>query len=200
MCPTVRQTPRFAAPHLIDGLRVAGQTTLPWTGQPPLSPGASHTALYRMCYAPDGTVRDIEKLRGIAGADAQLSAALRQHRIQPVQIPLCTLQFLKLSGPPKASPPSESRSKFLSAIMIRKQALSVPDPHLPDPVKTRYRGRVLTSTFKICLGLDGTVSRIDVVSGIRDADESIMRVVSDWRFQPQPVPICFIQHFEFHIE
>lgn len=200
-CADTRARPRFASQSVIAALRLSGETQLPWTGSPPLAPGKSLSAVYRMCYKPDGSVSTVEKVRTIDGADAQISAALRQHRIQEVQVPLCTFQSVVLSGP--AGPASDSpplAQGIVPAMLIHKQALHRPDPHLPDEVKALYRGGVVKGSYKICLKEDGLISSADPVNGIADADEAIVRVVLDWRFKPIAVPICFLQLFEFHIE
>lgn len=199
-CATLRNAPRFTSESVIDGLRTEGQTTLPWTGQPALAPGKSHAVVYRTCYSPEGTVSSLQKVRGISGSDAQIVAALRQNKIQPVLVPLCAFQFFRLTGPPKAEEVPAQRPQIVPAVLIRKEQLFTPDPRLPDLVKIRLRGQVVTASYKICLDEDGTVSSIETLSGIRDADESILSVLLDWRFKPMPVPICFSQFFEYQIE
>lgn len=140
------------------------------------------------------------KVRGISGADAQVVAALRQNKIQSVLVPLCAFQFFRLTGPPKAEEVPAQRPQIVPAILIKKEQLSAPAPHLPDLVKVRLRGQVVTASYKICLDEDGAVSGVEALRGIRDADESSLRVILGWRYNPMPIPICFSQFFEYHIE
>jgi len=71
---------------------------------------------------------------------------------------------------------------------------------LPDVVKAQRRGSVVTGSYKVCIGQSGSISSVDVVSGIPGADDSIVSTLRGWRYKPQAIPICFIQFFEFQVE
>lgn len=87
--------------------------------------------------------------------------------------------------------------KFVPAILINKDQVVVEQPHLPDPVKAGYAGRVVMGAYKVCISENGTVDSVKPVSGIAGPDERIIETVKLWRYKPQPAPVCFIQSFEF---
>ncbi len=104
-------------------------------------------------------------------------------------------------APPKEEPKPPPKPKVVPAILIKKDKISSgDDPHLPDVVKAQRRGSVVTGSYKVCIGKEGTISSVDVVSSIPGADESIVSTLRGWRYKPQNIPICFIQFLEFHIE
>jgi hypothetical protein len=48
--------------------------------------------------------------------------------------------------------------------------------------------------------MDGNVNRVETVTSLSGADQTIMdQIQSTWQYQPQPLPICTIRVFEFHI-
>lgn len=197
-CSQQKKHWNFVTPQIVSALRTDTRGPVPWPLSPPLTTGEARTAVYRTCYGGDGRIIEVTPQRGLGAGDAAVLAELREGRIQPLGIPICTYQFLTFRSP--ANSPSPASVGLLPAIQIRKEAIELPTPHLPNFVKARLRGQVITARYKICLAEDGTPSGIDVVQGITDADEEIIRVVSGWRFKPQPVPICFMQNFEYHIE
>lgn len=97
-----------------------------------------------------------------------------------------------------AGPPP--KPKVVPAIMIRKDKIYSADPHLPDVVKSQRHGQVVTGSYKICIAANGTILSVETVAGIPGADENIAQTLRTWRYKPQPIPICFIQFFEFHVE
>ncbi|WP_146140854.1 hypothetical protein [Haliangium sp. UPWRP_2] len=197
-CPLRRKHWNFVAPQIVSALRTDTRGPVPWPLSPPLTTGEARTAVYRACYGGDGRIIEVTPQRGLGAGDAAVLAHLREGRIQPIGLPICTYQFLTFRGP--TNRPSPASVGLLPAVQIKKEAIERTDPHLPDVVKARFRGQVVTARYKICLAEDGTTSGVDVVQGIAEADEEIIRVVSGWRFKPQPVPICFLQTFEYHIE
>ena len=50
---------------------------------------------------------------------------------------------------------------------------------------------------KMCIDQMGNVSRIDVLQGIPGADEAILSVLRWWKYEPDPIPICFLARFVF---
>lgn len=96
------------------------------------------------------------------------------------------------SPPPKA--------KVVPATLLSKDKLSGENPHLPDVVKARNLGKVVTGTYKVCLTTGGTVSSVEVITAIPEADDAIMQTLRSWVYKPQPINLCFIQALEFHIE
>lgn len=196
-CAQRRKEWQFLSPQLVDAVRTAGGAALPWPLQPALAAGQVRTAAYRLCYDATGAVAQAIAVRGLERGDSLILPKLREQRIQPLGIPICTYQFMTFRGPGPENPASGAR--ILPAVQIRKEALSCPDPRLPDPVKARLRGQVVTASYKLCIAEDGSIGRAEILRGITGADDVILSVVAHWRYQPRPVPNCFIQNFEYHI-
>lgn len=80
------------------------------------------------------------------------------------------------------------------------QILHHPEPHLPDPVKARYRtsGEALFIA-KVCIDRSGRVFRTDVIQGIEGADQAILATIHEWRYRSQPLPVCFAARWIFTI-
>jgi len=75
------------------------------------------------------------------------------------------------------------------------------DPHLPDVVKRRLRGRPDTNfVARICIDKGGTVVDVAVLQGIDGADKSLVAALRQWRYEPQPIPLCFVTQLVFSIE
>ena len=119
--------------------------------------------------------------------------------------------LMLLSGLVYAEPPGTLREsaaapavlptkpKVVPAILIQRERLAGHDPHLPNDVKALYAGRIVTGSYNVCIGQNGLIDSVLPVRGIDHADELIMQTVRQWRYRPQPIPICFIQFFEFHV-
>jgi hypothetical protein len=43
-------------------------------------------------------------------------------------------------------------------IVVKKEAIYKPDPHLPDEVKRRYLGKMVSGSYKICIGTNADPS------------------------------------------
>jgi hypothetical protein len=68
-------------------------------------------------------------------------------------------------------------------------------------VKAQRRGSgMVMGAYKMCIGLDGSISDVDVVTSIAGADDSIVEVLRTWRYKPQQIPVCFIQNLQFVFE
>lgn len=114
---------------------------------------------------------------------------------------LTSVLFVLASGFVQADDaPPPPKPKLVPSILIKKDKLSGDDPHLPDPVKAQHAGGVVTGSYKVCIGSEGTIASVEVRQGIEGADAAIIATLKTWRYKPQPIPICFIQLFEFHIE
>lgn len=88
----------------------------------------------------------------------------------------------------------------LPTIVVKKEKLSGDEPHLPDEIKAKYRGKTITCSYKICITADGTMDRVIPISSIPGADDAIMYTLIRWTYRPQGVPVCFIENFQFNIE
>lgn len=100
----------------------------------------------------------------------------------------------------KEEPKPPPKPKIVPAILIKKDALYKPDPHLPDVVKAQRRGSTVTGSYKLCIGQTGAISSVEVVTSIPGADDPIMATLREWKYKPQAIPICFIQFLEFQVE
>ena len=116
-----------------------------------------------------------------------------------------TYPFLRPSAvgvvvPPKSSESAAVTPKIVPTVLIKQDKISVgDDPHLPSEVKILHPCESLTGSYKVCLDRNGSIGSVDVVQGIPGADEGIIASVKSWRYRPQPIPVCFIQFFEFQV-
>lgn len=181
-------------------------------------PTQTHTGVYRLCVDSEGQVTGAWPVRSLMGADASIIAALRTWRYKPLALPACTFEYIQYADGelhlwpqgPASPPPGQAdtptaaagspKAKVVPSILIKKDKLAGADPHLPDLVKARFLGQVVTGSYKVCMTTDGVVSSVDPLWSIQDADESIITTLLQWRYKPQPLPICFIQFLEYHIE
>jgi hypothetical protein len=84
---------------------------------------------------------------------------------------------------------------------ITAQRIAGADPHLPDAVKRRLRGQPEHSfVTQICVGSDGAVTDVSVLQGIAGADDSLVATLRQWRYVPQPIPVCFVTQLVFSVE
>jgi hypothetical protein len=88
-----------------------------------------------------------------------------------------------------------------AAYQIMAERIAGADPHLPDAVKLKLRGQPEHSfSARICVGTDGIVSDVSVLQGIAGADDSLQETLRQWRYAPQPIPVCFVTQLVFSIE
>jgi protein TonB len=97
--------------------------------------------------------------------------------------------------------PATVKPKNVPPHALDSQALYKPDPHLPDAIKLQRRGTGdAVFMCKLCVAQDGSIMRVDVMQGIPGADENITSTLRQWRFKPQPIPVCMMTRFEFAIQ
>lgn len=169
-------------------------------------------ASYKICVGIDGNVNSVEAIQGIPMAGALIMQFLRKWRYKTQAIPLCFVQPFDFGGDVEDDDCAEIRDmtspiilspsvrpRIVPAVMIKKDKISGDEyPHLPEDVKLANAGSVVTGSYKVCIGKSGNIEDVQTVNGIPGADHSIMTMVRTWRYKPQPIPICFIQFFEFH--
>lgn len=98
-------------------------------------------------------------------------------------------------------PPPPVKPKNVPAHALDAQVIFRPDPHLPEVVKTQRRGMgEVMFTAKVCIDREGKVFEIHVLQGIAGADEAILATIRQWRYKPQPIPLCFIANWVFTVE
>ncbi len=81
-----------------------------------------------------------------------------------------------------------------------QEALYKPDPHLPDIIKIQRKGTGEAIWMgKVCIDQGGKVNQISVMQGIPGADNDIMGTMRQWKFKPQPFPICTLIRLVYNI-
>lgn len=103
-----------------------------------------------------------------------------------------------VGAPPPPPPPPKPVNK--PAFLIKKDKISGDLPRLPEVIKAQRKGSTVIGTYKICIDTSGRVSEVTPVASIPGADEQVMATLRTWVFRPQPIPICFIDVFQFIIE
>lgn len=101
---------------------------------------------------------------------------------------------------PESAPEPATRPETL-LFRTTAQRIAGADPHLPDAVKRRLKGQPEHSfVTQICVGNDGAVTDVSVVQGIPGADDALVATLRQWRYQPQPIPVCFVTQLVFSVE
>jgi protein TonB len=91
--------------------------------------------------------------------------------------------------------------KTVPSFVFDRERVSAPDPHLPTALKDQHPHEQMRGLYRICVGTDGRVEQVNVISSIPGADHSIIEQIRDtWRYKPQPVPVCSIRSFVFNIK
>jgi hypothetical protein len=106
------------------------------------------------------------------------------------------------TGPvgPQTAPALPPKPKMVAAFVFDRERVKYPDPHLPDAFKQSHAQQTVKGMYRICVDTDGNIYKMETVTSLSGADESIMQQVrSTWQYKPQPVPVCTIRVFEFHI-
>jgi hypothetical protein len=102
------------------------------------------------------------------------------------------------SALPLPAPPP--KPKLVASFIFDRERLKFPDPHLPEAFLQSHPNQVVKGMYRICVDMDGSVSKVETVTSLSGADQSIIEQVShEWQYKPQPVPVCTIRVFEFHI-
>jgi hypothetical protein len=93
-----------------------------------------------------------------------------------------------------------TKPKIVPPHALDAQAIYRPDPDIPAAIRSQHRGGEATFTAKVCVAREGNVSSVDVRDGIDGADDAITATIMKWRYQPQPIPVCFVCHWLFTFE
>jgi hypothetical protein len=103
-------------------------------------------------------------------------------------------------GPPAAEPPPPPKPKMVAAFVFDRERLKYPDPHLPQMFLQTHANQTVKGMYRICVDTAGAISKMETVTSLSGADQTIIEQVSgNWQYKPQPVPVCTIRVFEFHI-
>ncbi|HEX4457362.1 MAG TPA: hypothetical protein VIA18_05305, partial [Polyangia bacterium] len=100
-----------------------------------------------------------------------------------------------------APAPAVASAPAPAAYQIATERIAGADPHLPDAVKRRLSGKPEQSfSARICVGTDGAVADVTVLRGIAGADDSLVATLREWKYAPQPIPVCFVAQLVFSVE
>ena len=171
-------------------------------------PGQIVSGAYRVCLdVRSGRVEKVRPLRGIAGADDAIMAALRTGRwlieVPPGGAPasLCFAEGLEFSV--------EGQSRVVSGpyaeAEVRRSRIGGATPHLPPLVRLRHRGDVVRGTYRVCVDAEsGRISELRPLEGIEGADDRIAFAMNTWSWLFQvPAPLrgslCFQEELRFTV-
>lgn len=88
-----------------------------------------------------------------------------------------------------------------TANLFKKEKISQGDePHLADTFAAPACGSSVQGAYKLCISRQGSISSVDIVQGIPEADSAIVATLKRWRYRPMTVPICFVQNLQFQID
>jgi hypothetical protein len=103
-------------------------------------------------------------------------------------------------GAPGPAPQPPPKPKLVASFIFDRERLKFPDPHLPEAFLQAHANQTLKGTYRICVDMGGSVTKVETVSSLSGGDRYIIeQVQATWQYKPQPVPVCTIRVFEFHI-
>ncbi|HEX2571679.1 MAG TPA: hypothetical protein VH877_19115 [Polyangia bacterium] len=197
---------------------------------PQLSDDLQHEKQLRamLCVEPTGEVSQVEfpSPSPLAKSLADVTATLKQWRFESIAVRSCFLMRIDLaSAQPPSDAPSDARPKNVPHELDPAEVLYHVDPHLPDNVTADLVSRkkveaplvshlcvdkggpLWTPTCgeaiffaKVCIAQSGNVFRVDVLQGIPGADDAIRKAIFQWRYKPQPIPVCFPARWIFQVQ
>jgi serine/threonine-protein kinase len=100
-----------------------------------------------------------------------------------------------------ASMAPPQKPKNVNARTLDSQQVFHPDPQLPAIVRSQRRGTGdARFAAKVCVGNDGRVYQVNVLSSIPGADEMIASTIKQWIYKPQPVSVCFVANIVYDLQ
>jgi hypothetical protein len=99
---------------------------------------------------------------------------------------------------PPATPPVPA-ARTVAGFVLDAQKINNTQPHLPDFVSDRNRGKKLVGMYKICVSKDGRVYDVSTVASISGADATIIGTIKGWSYKPQPVNTCATKTLSFQV-
>lgn len=128
----------------------------------------------------------------------------------PVEPPTAPPAGTKPSEPravePSAPPPptrAEDKPRNVLAGVMRAQKVSGASPSLPPALRLQVRDRgSLVVSYRLCVDRAGRVTTVNRFGGSPPAgtDEVVTPTLKAWAYQPQAVPVCFIETFHFEVD
>ncbi|HEY2746731.1 MAG TPA: protein kinase [Polyangia bacterium] len=97
------------------------------------------------------------------------------------------------------APPQRPRN--VAARTLDSQQVYHPEPSLPAIVRVQRRGTGdARFAAKVCIGNDGRVYQVNVLSSIPGGDDAIVSTIKQWTYKPQPVSVCTVQNIVFDLQ
>jgi hypothetical protein len=169
---------------------------------------------YKLCADLNGRVAEVSTLNILGNeVNEPIYEALRGWSLRPRPVGTCWLvsvYFRVDGGDEQAAAEAQAFLTPLSKSDGSRQYKNVP-PHvldsarisgdMPDLIKIQRRRSQdeVSGRYKVCIGTDGHVRSVEVVSTIDKAsDESIQATVGQWIYKPQPIGICSMIRFVFN--
>ena len=101
---------------------------------------------------------------------------------------------------PAPAVPAPAAPKVVASFVFDRERLKFPDPHLPDAFLASHPQQTVKGMYRICVDMDGHITKMTTVTSLSGVDQTIIDQVSgSWMYKPQPVPVCTVRVFEFHI-
>lgn len=151
---------------------------------------------YQVCFGADGRVADVTPVQAIAGADAELRAALRTWRwfvVAPADAKrVCQTVPVALPVPQKSTITRRAGHPGVEAHGGDGAA-----PRLTPLYRALHAGETVDATYKVCVDPDtALVTRVDPIVGVPGADAGLVDAVRTWKFDlvasPEARgPLCF---------
>jgi periplasmic protein TonB len=100
-----------------------------------------------------------------------------------------------------ASMAPAQKPKNVAARMLDSQQILHADPQLPAIVRSQRKGTGdARFAAKVCIGNDGRVYQVNVLSSIPGADDAIVSTIRQWTYKPQPVSVCFVANIVYDLQ
>lgn len=96
-----------------------------------------------------------------------------------------------VAGAGGAVSPAVAAPRNVPPFVLDRDLIKREPPHLSDIFKTAHRGMSLSGMYRVCVGMDGHVTKVEPVKSIVGADEEITEGIREgWTFKPQRAPAC----------
>ncbi|MBI2374055.1 MAG: protein kinase [Deltaproteobacteria bacterium] len=98
-------------------------------------------------------------------------------------------------------PVAEVAPTKVAANVLERELLERKDFQLPASVRSAHRGEKLRIVVLVCTDREGRVDpkRTRILSAPPGAEESVLDALHQWRYRPQPVPLCAPVHFSVEV-
>lgn len=111
-------------------------------------------------------------------------------------------RFVLLAPEVEPRVPSEPPRPALDqpTMQVKKDKIAGSMPRLPDEIRTANIGSTLLAAYRICVDTQGRPERLTPIVPIPGAHQALHDALRTWRFRPQPIPLCFLDVFQFVID